>query len=169
MKFPGLCGKVPLEDESNIFAKPGARESNVAICIVAVGGVRSSVWIVARVGVILLEQVDRLFSGFSIVVGWPREILVRSFWRDTEEVMSLHHSSGEAMDRNCLKIGRRRNEVKDVIDAVLLDVGGIHLWWRVDRGVSHSGASVLIRRERVQGRDIVAKKLGGEEGSQEES
>ena len=117
-----------MEDEPNAFAKPGARESDVTIGIVAVGGVRSPVWIMVREGVILLEQVNRLLPSLSIIVGWPGEVLVRSFWRDTEEVMSLHHSPGEVMDGNCLEIGRRRNEVEDVIDAVLLDARGIHRW-----------------------------------------
>ena len=40
--------------------------------------------------------------------------------------MSLHHGSGEVMDRNGLEVGRRGDELKDVIDVVLFDVGGIH-------------------------------------------
>ena len=111
-----------------MFDNPGTRESNVTISIVAVGGVRSPVRILVRIGVILFEQVSRLFSSLSIVVGWPREIPVRSPQRDTEEVMSLRHNTGEVMDGNFLEIGGKRNELEDAIDRVLIDTRRVHLW-----------------------------------------
>ena len=67
-----------MEDEPNALAESGTREGDVTIGIVSIGGVGSPVWVMVRVGVVLLKQVDRLFSGFSVVVGWPGEIFVRS-------------------------------------------------------------------------------------------
>ena len=53
---------------------------------------------------------------------------MRGIWKDAEEVVPLHQSSGEGMNGDGLEIGRRGDELEDVIDVVLFDVGGIHGW-----------------------------------------
>jgi hypothetical protein len=126
VESPRLGGKFPLENEPNAFAEPGTRESDVTISIVSIGGVDCPVRVMVRVGIILFEQVNRLFSGLSIVVGWPGEIFLRSVWGNAEEVVPLHHCSREFMCGNGLEVGRRGDELKDVIDFVLFEAGRIH-------------------------------------------
>ena len=121
-----------MEDESNTFAEPRTRESDVTVCVVAVGGIDRPVRVMLRVGVVLLEEIDSLFPSFPFIVGWPREILVGGIWRDVEEMVPLHQSSGECMGGDGLEIGRRGDELEDVFDTVLLDVGGVRLRRRVD-------------------------------------
>jgi len=126
MELPRPGGRVPLENESNVFAKPGARESDVTVGVVAIGGIDGPVGLMLCVSVVPLEEIDGLSSGFPVVVGGPGEILVGNVWRDTEEVVSLHQGAREGVEGNGLEIRRRGDELEDVIDIVLLDVGGTY-------------------------------------------
>ena len=91
--LPSLGGKVPFEHEPYAFAESGAGESDMAVGIVSIGGVSGLVRVVVRLSVVLFKQFDRLLGGFAVVVGWPGEVFVGSIWRDSEEVVPLHHSS----------------------------------------------------------------------------
>ena len=98
----------------------------MTIGVVPIGGIDDPVGVMLGVGVVLFEEINSFLSGFSIVVGRPGEILVRDIWRDAEEVVPLHQSSRKGMERDGLEIGRGGDELEDVINVVLLDVGGIH-------------------------------------------
>ena len=115
-----------MEDESNPFSEPRARESDVTIGIVAIGGIDGPVRMMLRVGVVLFKEIDGFLSCHPVVVGWPRKILVRGIWGNSEKVMSLHQSSREGVDWNSLEVGRRGDELEDIIDVVPFDIGGIH-------------------------------------------
>ena len=147
MEFPRLGGKVPLEDEPDSFAEPRTREGGVTIGVIAIGGVGNPVRVMLRVGVVLFEKIDSLFSSFAVVVGWPREIFVGGIGGDSEEVMPLDQSFRESMDGDVLETGRRGDELKDIIDVVLLDVRGIRLWRRVDLVELHSCEREVTRSE----------------------
>ena len=60
-----------MKDESDTFAEPRTRESDVTIGIVSIGGIGDSVRVMLRVGVVLFKEIDSLFSGLSVVVGRP--------------------------------------------------------------------------------------------------
>ena len=136
-----------MEDEPNAFAEPRTREGDVTIGVIAIGRVGSPVRVMLRVGVVLLEKIDSLFSSFAVVVGWPREIFVGGIWGDSEEVVPLDQSFRESVDGDVLEIGRRGDELKDIIDVVPLDVRGIHLWRRVDLVEFHSCEGDVIGSE----------------------
>lgn len=155
MEFPRLGGKVPLEDKPNAFAEPRARESDVPIGVIAIGGVDGPVGLMMGVRVVLLEEINSLFSSFPVVVGGPGEVFVRGICRNAEEVVSLHQGSREGMDGDGLEIGRRGDELEDVIDVVLLDGRGIHFRCGGYRVVFHFLEGVLIRSETSWGRGIV--------------
>jgi hypothetical protein len=91
--LPRLGGEVPLEDKTDLLAQPRAGESDVTIGVFAIRGIGGPIRVMLCVRVVLLKQVDRLFSRLSVVVGWPGEVFVRSVRRDAEEVVPLHHSS----------------------------------------------------------------------------
>ena len=85
---------------------------------------------------------------------------------NAEEVVSLHQGSREGMDGDGLEIRGRGDELKNVIDVVLFDVGGIHCRCRDDRVVFHRS-----RRDAYKARDKLEpgcyrRKYGplGEEG-----
>ena len=61
--------------------------------------------------------------------------------------MPLDQSFRESMDGDVLEIGRGGDELKDIIDVVLLDVSGLHLWRRVDLVELHSCEREVIRGE----------------------
>ena len=155
-----------MEDEPNAFAESRTRESDVPIGIIPIGRVYGPVGVMVGVRVVLLEEIDSLFSGFPVVVGGPGEVLVRGICRNAEEVVPLHQSSREGMDGDGLEIGRRGDELEDVIDIVLLDVRGIHFRCGVDRVVFHSRGGVLIRSETSWGRDIVVANMDRWDGGE---
>ena len=126
MEFPGTGGKVPLKDEPNAFTEPRRRESNMSVGVITIRGINGPVRVMLGVGVVLLEEIEGLLPRFPVVVGGPGEIFVRGICRYAEEVMPLHHGSREGMDGDSLEIGGWRDELEDVIDVVLLDIGGIH-------------------------------------------
>jgi hypothetical protein len=132
-----------LENEPDAVAEPSTGESDVPVCVVTIGGVDGPMRVMLGVCGVLFEKIDSLFSGFSIVVGGPGEIFVGSVCRDTEEVVSLHQGSRDSVDGDGLEIRRRGDELEDVIDGVLLDVGGVHFRCGVDWIVFHLDGGCL--------------------------
>ena len=107
------------------------------IGIIPIGGVGGPVGVVLGEGVVLLEEIQSLLPGFSVIVGGPGEVLVGSVGRNAEEVVSLHQSSREGVDWDGLEIRGRGDELENVIDVVLFDVGGVHCGCGVDRVLFH--------------------------------
>ena len=68
------------------------------------------------------------------------------------------------MDGDGLEVGRWRDELKDIIDLVPFDVGGIHCGRRVDWVLFHSGEGEFIRSETSECRGIVAVNTVGGQG-----
>ena len=134
-----------MEDEPDAIAEPGARKGDVSVGVIAVGGVDSPVGEMLGVGVVLLEEIESLFHGFSVIVGRPGEILVGSVCGDTEEVVSLHQGSREGVDGDGLEIRGRGDELENVIDVVPFDVGGIHCRCWVDRVLFHCLVGVVYK------------------------
>ena len=126
-----------MEDEPNALAEPGRRKGDVPISVVAVGGVDGPVGVMLGVAVVLLEEIQSLFPSFPVVIGGPGEVLVGSVRRNAEEVVPLHQGSREGVDGDGLEIRGRGDELENVIDIVLFDVGGIHCRCGVDRVVFH--------------------------------
>ena len=130
----------------------------MSISVIAVGGVDGPVGVMLGIAVVLLEEIYSLFPSFPVIVGGPGEVLVGGVYGNAKEVVPLHQGSREGMDGDGLEIGWRGDELENVIDVVLFDVGGIHCRRGIDRVVFHrSRRDVYKERDKLEPRSCRRK------------